>query len=72
MPTVTGRSNLSPVCPFHKCVWPEFGNFAKSNILVMSSVLAPSKTGVAIGTPLDKFWTNSATSLFASLEITSS
>ena len=30
-------------------------NSPESNILLMSSVLAPSKTGVAIGTPLDKF-----------------
>ena len=32
-------------------------------------MLAPSKTGVAIGTPLDRLLTNSATSLFESFDI---
>ena len=69
IPTVTGLSNLSPVWPFHKWVCPEVGKLAKSNIRVISLVDAPSKTGVAIGTPLDKFSINSAISLFESLEI---
>ena len=72
MPTVTGLSNLSPVWPFQRWVWPVLGRLAKSNIFVISFVLAPSKTGVAIGTPFDKLLTNSAISLFDSFDIISS
>ena len=50
-PTVTGRSNCSPVRPSCSVVWPDVGRSASARRLLISSSLAPSNTGVAIGTP---------------------
>ena len=46
MPTVTGRSNFSPVLPSHKYVWPELGKLASSNISVTFFSFAPSNNAV--------------------------
>ena len=63
IPTVTFLSNCSPERPSHNIVCPDEGNSANSNNLVTSSTEAPSKTGVDIGIPDDKFTANSSNSL---------
>ena len=72
IPTVTFLSNCSPVRPSHKIVCPDDGRSAISNNLVTSSTEAPSKTGVDIGIPDDKFVDNSSNSLSFSCFIFSS
>ena len=62
MPTVTFRSNFSPVLPSHKAVCPDVGRSANFNNDATSSTEAQSKTGVEIGTPEDKFKINSSNS----------
>ena len=58
-PTVIFRSNRSPVLPSHNQACPSSGNSASFNICLISSSLAPSKTGVAKGTPDLRFVANS-------------
>ena len=51
MPTVTLRENFSPVRPSNSSDWPDVSNPARASASLTSCSLAPSKTGVAIGTP---------------------
>ena len=69
VPTVTDLSNFSPVLPSQSSVCPDFGNLASSNISVTSFSLAPSKTGVDIGTPFIKFSHRSENSFFDNFSI---
>ena len=59
VPTVTFRSNCSPVLPSHNSVCPDEGKSANLSSSATSSTDAPSKTGVAIGNPFEIFSTNS-------------
>src|SRR6185503_6567457 len=54
-PTVTGRSNGSPMRPSKSSIWPLRGSPASSSIALISSSVAPSNTGVANGTPSVRF-----------------
>jgi DNA-directed RNA polymerase subunit beta len=45
------RSTASPVRPSYHCDWPWVGRSASVSIALISDSVAPSNTGVAIGTP---------------------
>ena len=51
MPTVTSRSKESPVRPSMSQDWPVSCTPARLSKSRISSSLAPSNTGVAMGTP---------------------
>ena len=55
MPTVTLRSNISPVRPSNRSDWPDGSRPANSSMSYTSFSTAPSNTGVPIGTPAFRF-----------------
>ena len=68
-PTVTGRSNLVPVLPSYNVNCPDSGSPASFNKSLISLSLAPSKTGVAIGSPEVRFEANSTISALLNLAV---